>query len=311
MERDDLLRELRDLHRGRGVRRPDVGDWLGPELAGIIHLTPHTSDEDARTALVVLLTRLLRPFPQDLALLFRTASGIAEDAPFLEDRLRGLESPLQRGPRALRRRLRQAEQLLADALLQEFGTRVDPNEARGWQWVTQDMELTLGTDAVVDFRRTLQALDDHQKYFSEEFFIPAVEPHDDVQVEAVKGVTLLAVDDSVRGRWHLTLEMPRALRRGQELDTHVRVRLSRARALQPFLAIAPARTTRSTGVTIHFGTPPQARRVWIIDAVFPVAVTLDDPSRQYLDLTDTSDVSVSFSNPHLGLAYGVGWEWID
>lgn len=313
VDRDSLIRELKELHRGRGVRRPHVGDWLGPGLAGAIHLTPATSDEDARTALVVLLTRMLRPFPQDLTLLFRTASGIADDAPFLEDRLRALEGPLQRGPRALRRHLRQAEQLLADAILQEFGTRNDPNEARGWQWVTQDLELALGEDAVLDFRRTLQALDDHQKYLSESFFISGISGRDGVgiEIEAVDGVELLAVDDSVLGRWDLSLRLPHEARRGQELSTHVRVRLSRARVLNPYLALAPVRPTRHAGVTVHFGTPPVARRAWIIDGIFPVAVTLDDPARRYLDLAASPDVAVSFANPQIGLAYGIGWQWPD
>lgn len=311
MDRDSLLRELKGLHRGRGVRRPDVAGWLGPSLAGFIRLAAGMSDEDARTALVVLLARMLKPFPQDLARLFRAASGISHDAPFLEERLIALEGPLQRSPRALRRHLRQAEQLLADALLQEFGRRDDPNEARGWHWVTQDLELTLGEGAVLELRRTIQALDDHQKYLSESFFVPGLASNDGIQVEAVAGVELVGVDDGVPSRWDLSLQLPHELRRGQELSTHLRVRFSRARVLNPFLALAPARPTRWASVTVHFGTPPVAQRAWIVDGVFPVAVTLDDPQRHYLDLAASPEVVASFENPRVGFAYGVGWQWPD
>lgn len=304
-----LVAELKELHPGRGVRRPDVRSWLGENLQRFAGVTPEVSDEDARMALVALLGRHLARFPADLRQLFRVASGIAADQPFLEDRLAAYGKSAERSTRALRRHLRQAEQLIADSLLQEFDTQTGSLESRGWQWVSHDFDLALSDGAVLTLDRVLLALADHQKFVQESFFVAGPWSADDrLEVEALSGARLVVADGSISGRWDLILELPHELKRGQELQIVLRVTLSRARALGPFLALAPLRPSRSVRTSVHFGTPPVADRAWLIEAELPMSVTLSDPSRRLLDLTHPN-VSVTFANPRVGLAYGIGWEW--
>lgn len=257
---------------------------------------------------MALLTRHLATFPADLRTLFRVASGIAEDAPFLEARLGSLEDILNRSPRVLRRRLRQAEQLLADAIAQERGVRDSLTVARGWQWVTQELHLTVGEGAVLDLNRTMLALDDHQKFIGESFYMPRAAATDTVEVEAVAGIDEITVNDEVPGRWALTLSLPHELRVGQEFRTQLRVRISRARMLAPYLVFSPVRPTRRARVTVDFGAPPGAARAWLVDGVLPLEVPLADPARRYADLSD-GRVSLTVDQPQIGLAYGVGWDW--
>lgn len=267
-----------------------------------------SSDEDARTAVVALLGRQLDAFPADLRQLFRAASAISDDQPFLEQRLAALGARLDRGPRAVRRRLRQAEQLLADSLLQELGPR-GGLPARGWQWVCQSMELTLGERAVVDLDRTLLALDDHQKFITESFFLAEQADGDRIEVVALEGLDLVRLETRRQGLWELTLQLSREVPSGREIRTRLRVTVSRARALSPFLALLPVRPTRRLSTTVHFGTPPAARRAWIQDGVCAPAMARPAIDQVFLDLDADPDVSATFDSPELGVSYGIAWDW--
>lgn len=311
VNRDALIQELRALLRGRGVRRSDLRDALGPELTHVAAITPDMSADAVRTALISALSDPLEKFPRDLRLLYEAATGIADDSPLLEERLLSLYDKLHRGPRVLRRRLRQAEQLLADALIQAHGVPDSDRDAGGWQWVTQDLSLVLGEGAQLDMRRTLLALDDHQRFVSESAYVTDIRDGDSVEVEVVSGAELVAVDDSTRGRWTFTLQTPHELQRGQELETHIRITLSRARALSPYLMLAPVRPIRAASMRVDLGTPLVGEQPWLVDGVFAAALALPDPARVELPLDETHCVTGVFTKLQAGHAYGIGWHWVN
>lgn len=311
VDRDTLLSELRALHRGRGLRRPGVADWLGPTLATLGGVTPAMFDDDARKAVTELLNRYLDDFPADLCAVFRGASGMSIDDPFLEQRLLRVGADLHRGPRVLRRRLRQVEQLLADAIMQEAVPKDAPYAARGWQWVSQRMELTLAETATLDLDRVLLALDDHQKFVSEQMFLAASHPDDVVTAEGFDGVEVLSMRSGRLGLWELTLQLPKELQRGSDVRVRTRVTVSRARALSPYLVLMPMRSTRTLTTVVHFGSPPAASRAWVQDGVLPPVAHVAAHDQVYLDLAADPDPSATFEAPHVGMVYGIAWEWAD
>ncbi|HEY3544969.1 MAG TPA: hypothetical protein VGK17_02620 [Propionicimonas sp.] len=312
MEGMGLRAELKELHRGRGVRRPDVRSWLGPRLQAILRIDSTTTDDDARSALVQLIRENTAQFPRDLRYLFLVGTGIVVDHPFLEERLAVAEQALDRSPRVLRRRLRSAEQLLADSLAQTHSRGNGPFDDQGWQWEDHQLALVLRSDARLTLRRTLRALADHRKFIHESFVIPGtLDPGSDLTFEALVGLEVLDVDHSSPNSWGVTLELPETLARGQLLETELVVTVPHARALNPFLVLAPIRTSRRARVSVDFGVPPAATTSWVIDGAIPSDVASYIHRGVPVDPRTTQIVSEEFIAPRLGLAYGVGWTWAD
>lgn len=312
MDQAGLRAELKELHRGRGVRRVGVHTWLGPQLRTVAGIPDSAGDEDARSALVRLLRDSTSTFPRDLRYLFLVATGIIVDHPFLEDRLAVAEKALDRSSRVLRRRLRTAEQLLADSLAQSYSHGSGPYEDQGWQWDEHRFELILRADARLTLSRTLRALADHQKYIHESFVIPGrLAAGVNIEFEAVEGLQVLDVDHSSENTWGVTLELPRTLARGQILLTVLRVAIPDARVLNPFLVIAPLRPSRRAVISVDFGTPPAASSSWVIDAAIPSDVTSHSAHGRTVDPRLTPVVTGEFGAPRPGLAYGIGWDWTD
>lgn len=284
--------------------------WLGPRLQEVVAIGDSTSDDDARIALVQLIREHTSTFPRDLRYLFLVASGIVVDQPFLEDRLAVAEQALDRSPRVLRRRLRTAEQLLADSLAQSYPRGTGPFEDEGWKWEDHRFELVLRDNARLTMSRTLRALADHQKYIHESFVVPGqLAAGLELTFEALTGLTVLDVDHASPNSWGVTLELPRTLTRGQTLDTRLVVNVPDARALSPFMVLAPVRPSRTAIVTVDFGDPPVAESSWVIDGAVPSDVAARVRSNHTMDPRLSPIVTGEFVAPRQGLAYGIGWSW--
>lgn len=270
------------------------------------------SDDDARHALVALLARHLATLPADLALAFRFSSGIASDAPFLTERLEALEVSLQRSSRVIRRRIRDADELLTDAILAENAESDSALADRGWQWVEQDLRLTLRSDATLELRRTLRSLTDSPRVVNETFVIPhSTGVAADWTIETIDGFESCTVDASVEGRWDLTLSLPAGLSRGREVETRLVVRASDARTLEPYFVLAPLRHVRRLAITVDVGRPASVAEAWLIRAAMPYSMQLADLKRESLDLDQHSEATITVNAPRAGLVYGVGWRWHD
>lgn len=312
MDEISLRAELKELHRGRGVRRTDVRAWLGPQLQEILGIASSTSDDDARQALVELIREQTDVFPRDLKYLFLVGTGIVVDQPFLEGRLAVAEQALDRSSRVLRRRLRTAEQLLADSLSQRYLAHTGPFEDKGWQWEDHQFDLKLRETAQLTLTRTLRALADHQKFIHESFVIPGpLRTGSELAFRAVSGCTVLDVDHSSPSTWGVTLQLPHTLTRGQNLETTLVVTVPDARALHPFAVLAPVRACRSAQITVDFGVPPVADSWWVIDGALPSDVVSFVPGDGRVDAMERPVGSGTFVGPRLGLAYGIGWAWKD
>lgn len=309
MEDTPLRAELKELHRGRGIRRPAVRSWLGPELQGFLGLTATTPDDDARNALVQLIREHTGAFPRDLRYLFLVAAGVLVDHPFLEERLAVAEKALDRSARVLRRRLRTAERLLADSLLQTYSEGTGPFEDKGWQWEEHHFDLVLRDSARLTLNRSLRALADHQKYIHESFVIPGpLAPGTAMTFRARSGFSVLDVDHSSPNSWGVTLELPHTLTRGQTLDTSLVVTVPSARALNPFMVLAPVRPCRQASISVDFGDPPAAASWWVVDGALPSDV-LSSRVSEVRDAAAHPVATSHFTAPRAGLAYGIGWTW--
>lgn len=306
-----LSAQLKALHQGRGLRRSDVRSWVGADLQQAAGVEPHDTDQQARAALVTLLSRHLAKLPSDLALIFRAATAISDDAPLLGVRLANLEKSMQRSSRVLRRRLRTVEGMLAESIADEVSPAVAPDE-ESWHWVNHDMHLRLGTDAVFELRRTLRVLTDNPVLVTDGFVIPNATGIDAVwDVAVIEGFEQCIVHDEVPGRWDLELRLPVGLRRGQELQTGLRFTASNARTLESYFVSAPLRTVRHLSVSVDFGSPAAASEAWLIHDGMPYAMKLADLKREPVDLEASRVAHIAVDHPRAGYVYGVGWHWAE
>lgn len=310
MDEVAISAELRELHRGRGIRRPNIQRWLGAELQRILAIDPTTNDDEARAALIKLLDENTQAFPRDLRYLLLMASGVSSDEPFLEQRLAVAERVLDRSPRVLRRRLRIAEQLLGETLAVAHADIRGPFNDHGWSWEDHELDLVLADDATLTLTRTVRSLTDRPKQIHEAFGIPgSLEPGTDLTFTAVEGLSVVEVLRPSKTLWRVTLELPADLARGEVRPTTLQVHIPRARAMNPFVALAPLRPARSLKVNVDFGTPSAASRAWVLDGVISSDMAGLGNEVRDLNLATSTKVSASFSRPYPGLAYGIGWEW--
>ncbi|HHU38634.1 MAG TPA: hypothetical protein GXZ45_05065 [Propionibacterium sp.] len=307
MHRDGLLEDLKALHHGRGLRRPHVRSWVGPDLLEALDAAPHHTDAELRVALARLLARHTHSLPRDLRHLFRTAVGLEADLPLLEQRIALVAEELDRSPRVLRRRLREAEVLIADAILHVRGDGGNWWDSKGWQWMGVGVRLVLREDAVVTLDQEVLALSAQQKFIHEMFTIPGLTAGEEPVFEAVAGVDIVQVERPSLTSWRLSMELPREMGPGETLDTTVRVLVPRASALEPYVALAPVREYSRAAVEVDFGAASAATSYWVLDGVLPTQL---GPAGK-LEVPPDAQPAVGRVRheftPRVGLVYGIAW----
>lgn len=310
MQKEGLLGDLKALHHGRGLRRPRVRSWLGPDLREALGVTPGLSDAELRSGLARLLARHTQALPHDLRYLFRVAVGLEADQPMLEQRLTVASVRLDRSLRVLRRRLRTAEELVADSIAVERDSEPRWFDAHGWQWLESAYDLVLRGDATLTMRRSVHALSSHQKFIHEMFTVPGVGPDEDVTFLAIKGLSIMEVDRVSASGWRVGLELPRELSSGETHGTVLQLRVPRARALSPFFVVAPVREIPMVHVGVDFGEESPATSWWPLDGVLPSDLWLQhSPPAGREALPARGVVRRDFTAPRVGLAFGIAWTW--
>lgn len=312
MAREGVLQELKALSNGRGLRRPDVRSWVGPDLLEVMGASPRHTDAELRSVLARLLTRHSQPLPKDLRYLFRVAVGLGADLPRLEGRLTLASQKLDRSTRVLRRRLREAEALVADSLLHQQGDTAHWWDAQGWQWLGVGAHLVLREDAVLTLDQEVLAMTAQPKFIHEMFTIPGLTAGEEPLFEAISGIQIVQVERTGAMGWRVSMELPHDLAGGEAVGTTLRIRVPRASALQPYMALAPVRDSSRAMVTVDFGAATAATSFWALDGVLPSDLGSVSTAAIPPDAMPAMGLaSRTFERPRVGLAYGIAWRPIN
>lgn len=306
MDPAHLKAELARLRKGRGVARPDLLAVLGPTLRTILDIDDATRDDEARSRFVSLVSGEAAGMPDDLGQLVSAAFGISDSRPLLHDRLVAVGQLLQRDERTLRRRLAEADDLLADRMVLRFGARAGL-AIPGWHWSSYRFEVDVAGDAPVFLStRTLVPSLDGLSEFEEIVSVPQVGDSDSLQVEGVAGCTYLGREPLSGSSWRLLFALPRALGAGEEHETVVRFTWPSRDWIQPVAAFVPMRRVERFEVSVAFGQPRSCAKAWVLDGVLPTSFA-DPPVTEELAPDET--VEAAFDDPLLGHAYGIAWTW--
>lgn len=294
------------MRKGRGIARPGLLAALGPSLRSVLDITADTAEEEARTRFLTLINGETANLPNDLALLVQAAFGITSSHALLNERLADVGHLLQRDARTLRRRLAEADELLADKIMLRFAPR--HGLARpGWHWVSYRMEVDVSDDrpVFVSTRTLVSALDDLTE-FGEIVSVPVTGDADSLRVEGLSGCTYIGCDPLSGTSWRLRFQLPRPLAAGETHDTVVRFTWPGRESIQPIIAFVPMRPVERYEVKISFGTPRSCADAWVVDGMLPTSMA--DPPLDDMLVSD-DEVEVAFDDLMLGHAYGVAWTW--
>lgn len=306
MDRGQLKAELARLRKGRGIARPGLVSALGPTLRSVLDVEPDTAEEEARTRFLTLLNGEAASLPTDLSLLVHAAYGITSSHALLNERLADVGHLLQRDARTLRRRLAEADDLLADRIMARFAPR--QGLARpGWHWVSYRMEVDVADHKPVFVStRTLVSAIDQLTEFGEIVSIPVTGDSESLHVEGVSGCTYLGRDALSGTSWRLRFALPYPLAAGETHDTVVRFTWPGREWIQPVAAFVPMRPVERFEVKASFGSPRTCDKAWVIEGALPTGLGDPPPAE---DLFADEELEVGFDDLLLGHAYGVAWTW--
>lgn len=304
MRHEALSREFKEIHRGRGVRRPRVRTWVGPLLLELVAADQRTPEEVVRARLIDLLRRATEELPYDLRILFLAAAGITDDQPFLEDRLNAAAELLDRGPRVLRRRLRTAEELIANRVV--AGEVARHQQEPPWSWVRYEIDLDLRGRPRVGLELVARARAADVEALLVNFAAPPCPLDGEPAFTAINGCRVASISHAKPTLWDATLALPEPLGVGKTTGVTVQIDLPGREFLDPYLIMMPLRPMERIRTAVEFG--PHASEAWLIRDAVPLTPAL--PAER-IDLTRSTRVDVIHENPEAGLAYGVGWAWAD
>lgn len=297
----EVAEELARLHRGRGLRSPRLPDEVGPALRGLLQL--ETAGISLRSVSEGLrgATSLLSDEARDA---FLHALAVRSDKPFLKDRLTEVGAQWHYNERTVRRRLAEANTVVARALV-----------ARANRAGSSPL-LVIEHHLVTDFRTPQPWVTSHKRvlvetaeqvHSTERFGIPPTGDAPVVPQVQVTGADLLELRQVGHSLFEVDLVIPPGLH-GREHDYSLGVVIPSRAAMLPYSVLVPLQPLRLGSVTLHFGDPPQVASTWHYDGALPV--TLDDPPPERRD-PGVSTVTARWESPSLGRAYGVGWIWAD
>jgi len=310
-----LAEELDLLHRGRGFNADDVMDRLGPILATIVFSDNEPDPAYGRDLLRRWLLAAAGDLPDDLRQVFLVASGLRNTEPQLTRRLESLADEQVVSTRTVRRRLREADRLVAAAL--EFRSHETPDEnpfaVRGWYVDRLESIAHLDLDRpVFESLRDIIVTHDDVEQICESWSIP--KPPDELLPEhldltATEGCEITGLTKISPSTWRVTLDLPGKLEKRRLHRVGLRIALPSHSYVQPFNAFVPVRRTRSFRAEVRYSADNGISDAWRINGLPPLAMDDYVPIGDHFDLAGGEPLVAEWNTVRRGLGYGIGWTW--
>lgn len=293
--------ELAHLQKNRGLQSADLAVRVGPALATVTGFGA-SRGADARASLTRQLLLATEGLPPDLRLVFaRACATRPDDAPTLGRRLETVARCIGRSRDVARRRLTDANSLVAAALLDV--TRDDNG------WFLHSLRASVDLRAASPLYRasyTLAVTAPKLTHISERISLPGsgqAEPDFSVGGSA----RLIAVRRIHPQTWECQMSLDRTYRCGDLIHYKSAVLLPDRRDAPPMSVVAPRRDCRLFVTAVHLGG--LADQVWVLDGVTPPTVNDEEPCGPRIDPQAEPEPTVQFRNLIPGLVYGLRWTW--
>jgi len=307
-EQDGLHAELARLRKGRGVQSPDIAGLAGPALRGLCAIQDRDPAPVVRGKLAARLRSLAGALPPDLELAALAALGLHPDAQhaLLSRRLLWLSERIGRDERTARRRADQAVARLAELAAH----LASPDIADGWTVRNFTADVRFGaTGYEVAENRVIVAAHDGLSRVVASLSLP---PHGrgdspEPEVELVRGGVITATERSSASHFRYVIDLPAALREGEEHEYLLRIRVADARSVRPYYVFTPRRRCDRFDLTVRFPRDRPPHAVYPVDKAH--IRVLDDgvPTGDPIPADRSGKVETRFSELVPGLCYGLRW----
>jgi hypothetical protein len=312
----ELVRELRDLRKGRGLYARHISQRVGPTLRRVCDLADDEAPAEIRRKVAAGLDKLAHELPADLRIAARAAFAIDPDArlQFYQDRVRWVAERLRRDERTARRRIDESIDRIAELAGSAIGTSSASAEVStvGWHTVTVRTAVVLDQTMVeaFEFRRIVAHRDNLATIDLVPTLAASVErsPAQDGELitDVFFGGRLVDRARPSAGRPGFVLALPRQLHRNEAHEFALRYRIPDG-YLRPRYVYVPRHRCDLFELRVRFDAdrlPAQVSRL-----ADEACADIDDPvvSREALPLDAAGEVHTMFRRLTPGRTYGVRW----
>lgn len=313
---NQVIEELKEIRRGRGLRADDIHSRVGDVLRMACGITRIDDPPLIRRKLVLRLTQLSSKLPADLKLAATVALGLHHqaDGSFLDQRIAWLADAFDRDPRTARRRVDSAFRLLAE-LLYETGTRdrkADSYSSDGWyvESLRAILRMDLDPPILTEERRIVAQVDD-----LDELIVPVSAPRlpeipegEGLRAEIGYGGEIVEVQRISSGHTRFVIRLPEPLALGQRHDYSIQLKAYSRAHMRPYYVFTPLRRCEEFTARVRFDSRHTPRLVWRINGLPAKAFEDFTPGDDQLTVDRVGDVVLEFHDLRQGLSYGLQWQ---
>lgn len=311
----ELIGELNELRRGRGLQADDLHLLALPELRRACGVTDADAPVVVRHKLVLRLTELCGRLSGDLQVAALAALALHEEANhrFLHERMAWLNAKINRDSlRTARRWTNSAFRLLA----QELDTEAVAGEAShyapgGWYVESLAAVLNMDTDPpqLTETRRIVATSDELDEIVIMVSAPKGSELKDDERVSAAMehGGRIVEAEHDPSGHSRFIVRLPKPLSLGERHTYSVKFTSYPRSWMKPYYVLFPLRRIERFQVHVRFSQEDLPAQVWRLTGVPPVVLDAGRPNEDLLTIDAVGEVALDFFGLQEGLAYGAAW----
>jgi hypothetical protein len=315
----ELIGELKNLRKGRGIDDEELADRVGPALRSVLAIDGAVPLPDLRAAVGNLLTDGAEQLPGDLKLALLVAFGLHPGTRhrFYTQRIEGLAEALQREERTAKRRVDEACRQFADiAVASAYRIRLPVVEDIAWHTARLATIVVLDGAApeIIESRRIVAHRDGVHLIDLAVTITAPPSPSDatfamssDLSVDVLTGGTLVRTAREAARRLGLALQLPRPLAQDEHADFTLRYRLPEGKATRPhYVCVSRYRCDRFD-LAVRFGDDRRPTEVVRLASAFQNDIIDPAAVGEAVPLDDAGEIHVTFDDLKPGFAYGVRW----
>jgi len=308
-----IVDELQVLHRRAGIHAHDLEERLGPHLLELAGPDPVTR----RQVLAAQLSSCALGLRQKEMTLAVTSSlalqGQPAELPLFRDRVVWLAERINRDYRTALRRVRAAEQLLAEMIARELQQRRNRAPATPSGWYLSGLQTLLRLDTAtpesIEHRRivsTVPGLTEVKAWMD----LPRTpgQPPPDPAVEVLYGGQLTRRENPNGGRYQFFIQLPRPLDETEEHEYGLITRVRPGAVMRSHYLVVPECRCDALQMTVRF--PVDRRPGWVRRVDGETVRTFDDPqpTQDLIEPDQAGEAHTRFSHLTMHLGYGIQWE---
>jgi hypothetical protein len=307
-----VAKEIRQLHKGRGLQAGDLDSRLGPllgELAGTVEAAAR------RKALTAEINRCADQLLDDYRIAIGASLALSAetiDEPLFTGRASWLADRLDRDTRTALRRIREAEWRLAELIAAELRRRRGrtPVAPDGWYVAELRTVLRLDGDSIESEqdRRIVSTREDLTEVMAW-LDLPSDtnQPEGELRAKIRYGGRLLRKEQPSRNRFTLMAQLPKPLQPGEEHRFGLSLRMPRHMLKLPHCLMTPECQCDRFDLTVRFD--PARLPDWIRRVDGETVRTFENrqPVGELLVPDAAGEVHEEFRDLALYLGYGIQW----